>query len=116
MHHIAQATLHGMSRVPVGGCPCGRMLAVAPFKIREQGLAPTRNLTLREQGLAPTQPKTTKPQLGLSRVPVGGCSCGRMLAVAPFKIREQGLAPTGNLKLREQGLATAKPLKDSYAL
>ena len=62
MHHIAQVTLHGMSRVPVGGCPCGRMLAVAPFKIREQGLAPTRNLTLREQGLAPTRNLTLREQ------------------------------------------------------
>jgi hypothetical protein len=41
---------------PVGGCPCGRMDAVAPAHIREQGLAPTRNLFAPTKNLlAPTE-------------------------------------------------------------
>jgi hypothetical protein len=33
----------------VGGCPCGRMCAVAPGFIREQGLAPTQYRSLSDK-------------------------------------------------------------------
>ena len=82
------------------------MIALALIKIREQGLAPTQSgLSYFPVGGRPCG-RMCFPVGGPWLFPVGGCPCGRMFALAPIKIREQGLAPT---KAGEQGLAPKKP-------